>query len=104
MPERLDWIDIALSKRTIRLRWSTRDALLEELALLDLRELRNEFEKVGTSRPVKLTLERKSRLYEAIDEWAEATQGGFDALPDEIFDLRNELEQDVHDAGQRDVY
>ena len=61
-------------------------------------EVRKAFEDVGTSRPVQLTSAQKSDLLQVIVHWAEA-EGGYDRLPEGIFDLRNALNDDLHDTG-----
>ena len=95
---------LALSNHDVVLPRASWRALLEELTHLGADTIRDEFENVGTTRPVKLTLEQKAELLRMIDHWAHGTHGGLDSLPNGIPYLRNELEQDVQDAeqGQQD--
>ena len=63
-------------------------------------QLRTVFEAVGPTRPTKFTLEQKGDLLRAIEDWHRDV-GGYDGLPEGIFDLRNALIDDLHDAEQR---
>ena len=99
MPERLDRVTIALDRIDVVLSWAARAALLNELARLEARQgIRDAFDAVGATRPVTLTLEEKAELLLAIEQWSEQTAGGFTALPEGIYDLRNGLHNDLHDA------
>ena len=99
MPERLDLVTIALDRIDVVLRWAARTALLDEVAHLESDHgIRDAFEAVGVTRPVTLTLEQKAQLLLAIEQWSVRTPGGFTALPEGIFDLRNGLHNDLHDA------
>jgi hypothetical protein len=60
------------------------------------------FEAVGVSRPVALTTEQKRLLIEVIESWGGQVQGGLtNGLPEGVFELRNALHDDLHDAQQR---
>lgn len=99
MPEHHDRITIALDRLDVVLSWKARTALLDELAQLDAGQgIRAAFEAVGATRPVTLTLPQKAQLLLAIDDWGKQTPGGFTALPEGIFDLREGLHNDLHDA------
>lgn len=97
---RPDSVRIPQSRVTIELPWASRDALLEQIRHLDsLRDVRKAFEDVGTSRPVDLTQTQKGALIEVIEHWGGEVPGGLtDGLPDGIFELRNALHDDLHDA------
>jgi len=98
MGRSIDHIEIPLGRETVRLPWASREALLGQLKHLDsMSEVRRTFENVGTSRPVQLAQEQKSDLLQVIVDWANG-EGGYDRLPDGIFDLRNALHDDLHDA------
>ena len=98
MGRSIDHIEIPLGRETVRLPWGSREALLGQFQHLDLmRDVRRTFENVGTSRPVQLTQEQKRDLLEVIVRWAD-DEGGYDRLPDGIFDLRNALHDDVSDT------
>ena len=103
MPERLDRVTIPLSRETITLSWDTRTALLEQMKHLDsCRPIRDAFDAVGATRPVRLTHEQKSTLITVIEHWGSQVRGGLvDGLPEGLFDLRNALHDDLHDTGQR---
>ncbi len=97
MPERLDRITVALDRLDVVLSWKARTALLDRLETGQ--GVRSAFEAVGATRPVTLTLPQKAELLLAIEQWAKQTPGGFIALPDGIFDLREGLHNDLRDAG-----
>jgi hypothetical protein len=98
MGRSIDRVQIPLSRETIDLPWTSREALLEQLQHLDsMWEVRKAFEDVGTSRAVALTQQQKSDLLQMIVHWAEGEEG-YDRLPEGIFDLRNALHDDLHDA------
>ncbi len=96
MPERLDRVEIALNRRTLELPWASRDSLLFELGRSH--PLRTVFEAVGATRPANFTLEQKVDLLRAIEDWHRKV-GGYAGLPEGIFDLRNALIDDLHDAA-----
>lgn len=99
MPERLDLVTIALDRIDVVLRWAARTALLDEVAHLESDQgIRDAFEAVGAKRPVTLTLPQKAQLLLAIEQWSVRTPGGFTALPEGIYDLREGLHNDLHDA------
>ena len=54
----------------------------------------------GETQPVTLTIEQKAQLLLAIEQWSVRTPGGFTALPEGIYDLRNGLHNDLHDARE----
>jgi hypothetical protein len=90
---------VSLSRGDAELPWASRTALLQHIRHLDsARPIVDAFEAVGVSRPVVLTLEQKGLLVELIEFWTNQTSGGFNGLPEGIFELRNELHDDLHDA------
>ena len=98
MGRSIDRIEIPLGRETVRLPWASREALLDQFKHLDsMSDMRRTFENVGTSRPVQLTQEQKGDLLGVIVTWA-SEEGGYDRLPDGIFDLRNALHDDLHDT------
>ena len=99
MPERFDRVTIALDRVDLVLSWTARTALLDQLEAGH--GVRVVFEAVGATRPVTLTLAQKAELLLALEQWAEQTPGGFVALPDGIYDLREGLHNDVHDARRQ---
>ena len=58
------------------------------------------FEAVGTSRPVTLTPEQKGTFLELIEFWDNQNPGGLKTLPEGVFELRNALHDDLHDARE----
>ena len=71
--------------------WSSRSQLLDRLYGPDaLREIREAFIAVGTSRPVELTDAQKAELVAIIEGWADKR----DPLPQGIDELRHELRDD----------
>jgi hypothetical protein len=98
LARRIDTVTIPLSREKIELPWESQQALLSQFSHLDsLRSLREAFQAVGTSRPVELTREQKGHLLQVIEHWAIA--GGFAELPVGIYELRNALIDDLHDAS-----
>ena len=83
--------------------WSSRVALLDELQRYETGyEIRGAFTAVGASSPVKLTIEQKTELLRVIEVWGERTEGGCAACRRRS-SLRNALEDDLHDAGEREA-
>ena len=104
MPERIDFITVKLSTQDVTVSWETRRALLANLALgqQDVgRAIRKAFDDIDASRPVTLGLDQKTYLLDLLEQWSHDTISGYDALPAEIFALRNALIDDLHDAGDR---
>jgi hypothetical protein len=98
MGRSIDHVEIPLGRETITLPWASREALLGQFKHLDsMRDIRRQFENVGTSRPVQLTRLQKRDLLQVIVQWA-SEEGGYDRLPEGIFDLRNALHNDVSDT------
>lgn len=99
MPERLDSVQIAYSRGTVAIPWSSRDALLAETRHLDsAKSIRDAFLAVGATRPVELKRDEMVLLLHAIDVWM-GNVGGPDQLPAGIFNLRNALIDDTHDTA-----
>ena len=96
MGRSIDHVEIALSRETINLSWTSRAVLLEELQHLDPCGRYKAFEDVGTSRPVSLT-QQQNDLLQVIVHWAEAEED-YDRLPEGIFDLPHALDDDLHDT------
>ena len=97
MPERLDRVQIALSRGTIEIPWSSCDALLHEIRHLDAaKDIREAFGAVGTSRAVELNREDVAVLVQAIDSWMSGG-GGPSQLPLGILGLRRVLLRDLRE-------
>lgn len=101
MSGRLEHIRIATDRdgggKNVRLPWSSRDVLLEQLRRTEgTEEITEAFEDAGTSRPVTLTIEQKALLFRVLEDWA--LTSSFDRMPAGLFGLRNALSDDLHDA------
>jgi len=98
MPQRLDHVTIALSRTKLVIPWDSREKLVNEIRDDPAAApVVNAFQGAGTSTPVQLDLDGKDLLVTAIEQWMnDVTLAG---LPDGLFDLRNELRNDVYDAG-----
>ena len=99
MPERLDHVTITTRRTTIQLPLESRDALLHEIRHLESgKSVVAAFEAVGATRPVGLTPDGQALLISAIDVMTR-NAGDPALLPPGIFDLRNALIDELHDAG-----
>ncbi len=104
MPERLNSVEIATSRGQVVLAWPSRDLLLDELAhLASSQGIRDAFDAVGASSPVKLTNDQKGELVRVIDHWADQLVNRKDDLPEGVWKLRNELRDDLNDAAKTDT-
>jgi hypothetical protein len=96
-------VRIALSRGDVVLPWGSRQELLKQIRHLESAQpIVTEFEAVGVSQPVPLTLEQKGTLIELIEFWATQTRFGLKGLPEGMFELRNALHDDLHDSLQRE--
>ena len=101
MERRQTEVRIELRRGIVSIPWSSRDALLEQLANLDsMNEVRDAFEVVeDDATPVRLTDPQKLGLRNVITFWANRTGGSYDDLPEGIYDLRNALQGDLPHVG-----
>ena len=91
-----DEVRIALRRGIVSIPSSSRDALLEQLRDQDsMSDVRDAFEAVGTTQPVRLTDPQKLRLRNVITFWANQMGGSYDDLPEGIHALRNALQDDL---------
>jgi len=81
----------------VEISWNTREELLARLGP-EHTGARDAFRDVGTSAPVRLTLEDKAAVLTMLEAWRLELNDDR-RLPGGIMDLRNALEQDLHDAG-----
>jgi hypothetical protein len=65
--------------------------------------VREELDAVGTTEPVELTVAQKGAAVACIDFWSGQVEGGFYGMPAGLFELRNALHDDVHDAHHADT-
>jgi hypothetical protein len=95
-----DEVRIELRRGIVSIPASSRDALLEQLGSLDsMSEVRDAFQSVETTHPVRLTDPQKLGLRNVITFWANKRGGSYDDLPGGIYDLRNALQDDLLDVG-----
>ena len=100
MERRQAEVRIALRHGTVSIPWSSRDALLEQLRDQDsLSDVRDAFQAVGTTQPVRLTDPQKLGLRNVITFWANQMGGSYDNLPEGIYALRNALQDDLPHVG-----
>jgi len=97
VPGRLDRVQVATSLGAFEIPWASRDALLDHLAGdVATQDIRDAFVAVRTSRPVALSRLDRAVLVNSIDVWSRDV-GGTQRLPGGIWELRNELAQDMLD-------
>jgi len=91
-------VEVACSRGAVTIPRSSRDELLAQIKHLHSADgVRSAFDAAGAPAPVKLAAADKELLIEVINVWMQSV--GRDDLPDGIFDLRNALYDDMHDAG-----
>jgi len=94
----IDRARIALSRDTVALPWSSRQALLERLRRVEsMADVVHEFEAVGTSRAVELMSEQKDELVGVIAVWADEVEGDYSGLPAGVAELWHALHDDLQD-------
>src|ERR1700730_6280284 len=93
-------VRIALSRGDVVIPWESRQALLNEIRHLESAQpMVAAFEAVGISRPVKLSPALKTELLRLIELWGAEVPGGLTkGLPESIFELRNDLHDDLYGA------
>ena len=95
-----DDVRIELRRGIVSIPTSSRDALLRQLgAAGSTSDLRDLFEAIGTTEPIRLTDPQKLGLRNAITFWANQIGGRYDDLPEGIYALRNALQDDLLDVG-----
>jgi hypothetical protein len=96
VPERLDRVQVALSRGIIELPWDSRDLLIREIHHLEsAKPIIYAFNAVGASKPVTLEREDAATLYALIDHWA--TQVRLGGLPEGVWELRCALADHLSD-------
>ena len=97
VPDRLDRVNIRVGRDLVEIPWSSRDALLGEIAHLESgKQVVAAFEAVGATRPVELDVGGMALLVEAIHVMGN-NAGGLDRVPPKLFGLRNALVNELHD-------
>jgi hypothetical protein len=90
VPERLDWVTVALSRGHVEIPWASRDELLERLRTVhSAAGVVTAFEAVGASQPVTLNADQETTLHEVVRNWF--NEVGADNLPPGIATLRYRL-------------
>jgi hypothetical protein len=97
-PQRNDKVRIELLRGTVSIPRSSRDALLEQLGD-SMDDVRDAFQAVETTQPVRLTDPQKLALRNVITFWANQKGGSYDDLPEGIYALRNALHDDLRVVG-----
>jgi hypothetical protein len=98
----INTVRVATSRGIVALPWSSREALLAEFSHLDsMPQVREKFDAVGRTQPVELTIAEKGAVVACIDFWSGTIEGGYDGMPEGLFELRNALHDDLHDAQQQ---
>ena len=101
MQERLDRVTVALNRGDVILTWDARQALMRRLLYVhETARLRDSFETVGASRPVELCGGQRNALLLTLEGWSLDLNNGYEAMPQDVFELRNALWRDLHDAGE----
>jgi hypothetical protein len=99
MPERLDRVTLTLSGGDVTLSWAIRQTLMARLQHVHSASgIRIAFTAVGGSRAVQLAHSQKAALLKVLEEWS-LGRDGYEAMPAGLFDLRNALIDDLHDAA-----
>ena len=98
MPERLDSVAVALNRGPVILTWNARQTLMRRLQhVQSTARIRVAFESAGASRPVELTGGQRTALLLTLEGWS-LDLDGYEAIPPELLELRNELITDLHGA------
>jgi len=99
MRERLDRVTLTLGGGDVTLSWAIRQTLMARLQHVHSASgIRIAFTAVGGSRAVQLADSQKAALLKVLEEWSLGRDGS-DAMPAGLFELRNALTDDVHDAA-----
>jgi hypothetical protein len=99
MPEHLDRVTVSLSRGEVILLWESRHALMARLQhVRTTARLRDSFEAVGANRPVNLTGGQRTALLVTVEGWSLDLDHGYEAMPQDLFKLRDALIADLHDA------
>ena len=100
MRERLDHVTIALKGGNVAISWDDREALMRRLEhVRSIARIRASFAAVGTSRFVELTGSQRTALLVTLETWALDSRGE-ELMPEGLFELRNALYRDLHDAEE----
>jgi hypothetical protein len=101
-PRRIQRFRIALSRNTIELPWGSRAPLLERLRKHDAGlQVVLAFETGGSTRPVRLEPAGKRVLLQVVEAWL--GQVTVDGLPAGVWELRNELQNELADGELEDA-
>jgi hypothetical protein len=101
-PRRIQHFRIALSRNTVELPWASRAPLLARVRRHDAGlQVVLAFEAVGATVPVRLKPAEKRALLQVVEAWfSEVT---VDGLPAGVWELRNELQNELADGKLEDA-
>jgi hypothetical protein len=100
-PRRIQYVRIALSRNTVDLPWASRAPLLERVRKHDAGlQVVLAFEAVGATLPVRLEPAGKRVLLQVVEAWF--GQATMDGLPEGVWELRNELQNELADGELED--
>jgi hypothetical protein len=98
MTERLDRVAVSLNRGDVVLTWDARQALMRRLQYVqETARLRANFETDGASRPVELNGGQRTALLLTLEGWS-LDLDGYEVMPQCLFNLRDALIRDLHDA------
>ena len=96
VPMRFDHVAVALSRGSVTLSWTARQALMQRLQhVQECAHLRASFSAAHAARPVQLRPGRRTALLLALEAWS-LDLDGYEPIPQELLDLRNALIADLH--------
>jgi hypothetical protein len=99
-PHRIQYVRIALSRNTVELPWASRAPLLERVREHDAGlQVVLAFEAVGATLHVRLEPAGKRVLLQVVEAWL--SQANVDGLPPGVWELRNELQDQLRTASSR---
>jgi hypothetical protein len=99
MTERLDRVTVALNRGNVVLTWTSRQVLMRRLQhVQETARLRVAFEAAGASTPVQLTGGQRTALLLTLEGWS-LDLDGHEAMPQDLFALRDALIADLHDKA-----
>jgi hypothetical protein len=99
MPERLDRVTITLRRGDVTFNWATRQILMGRLQDVQTKaRIRDSFNTEDPSAAIVLNHGQRTALLIVLEQWSLAGDGP-GAMPHSLFELRNALYGDLHDAA-----
>jgi hypothetical protein len=97
LPERLDYVAVALNGGDVTITWDTRQALLRRLQHdRETARIRASFDAVDAGRPVELNAGQRSALLRALENWSR--DESYETMPEELTLLRAALADDLNET------